>query len=322
MAREDGFAGYSTSPPPVRPPPSPAARPGLRKRLIRGELRLRERPDWAEFAVAGWPDRIMDVVVTDRFHAKQGRSSGRWVLPAPAVSGGPPRRLAVYLKRHYDLPWPLGWAATLWPGRGWSPAFREWEHLEWARVAGVPTPRPVAAAEYIGPWGRLRSFLAVEELNDMLPLNEAVSRAASLLESAAFRCWKRGLIAEAARIARLMHDRRAFHKDLYLCHFFIARVDCAAAAPDWRGRVYLIDFHRLGRHPWTWLWWRVKDLAQLLYSSEIPGVDLRDRLAFWRAYRGPAAGRSADRWLRRFILFKWRRYRRHNVRRKGVKLDP
>jgi heptose I phosphotransferase len=256
----------------------------------------------------------MDVAVTDRFHAKQGRSTGRWVLYA---DGQDARRLSVYLKRHYHLPWWNCLLAAVWPGGGRSPAFQEWEHLEWARRIGVPVPKAVAAAEYVGPWGRLRSVLAVEELHDMLPLQEAVPLAASAHSPADFRRWKRGLIAEMARLTRLLHDRCRFHKDLYLCHFYIARTDAAIAEPAWRGRVFLIDLHRLGRHPWTWLWWRMKDLAQLLYSTEVVGIDPRDRLYFWQMYRGPGPRRQADRWLVRLVLFKWRRYRRHNARQKA-----
>ena len=61
----------------------------------------------------------------------------------------------------------------------------------------------------------------------------------------------------------------------------------------------------------------MKDLAQLLYSSEVPGVDARDRLYFWRMYRGPGPRRPADRLLERLVLFKWGRYRRHNARQKA-----
>jgi heptose I phosphotransferase len=55
----------------------------------------------------------------------------------------------------------------------------------------------------------------------------------------------------------------------------------------------------------------VKDLAQLLYSSEVEGVGVRDRVRFWRMY---LEDDRAGRWLRTFILLKWRRYRRHNRR--------
>ncbi len=239
--------------------------------------RLRQRPDWPIFtAGTDWPERIMDLTVTDRFNAKQGRSTGRLIL-AGANGGGRAGHLTVYLKRHYHLPWWHGLLATLWPNGNWSPALQEWEHLEWARRQGVPVPSVVAAAEFIGPGCRLRSILAVEELSNMLPLHEAVPLALAALTPEAFRAWKQGLVTELARLARLLHDRHVFHKDLYLCHFYIDRGDLTAVPAVWRGRVCLIDLHRLTHHPWSWRWWQLKDLAQLLYSSttslaSMPGI--------------------------------------------------
>jgi heptose I phosphotransferase len=281
----------------------------LWQRLVCGVRRLRHRPDWAELLGPDWADRIMDVTVTDRFHAKQGRSTGRWILHSGE------KRLAVYLKRHYQLPWWRGLLATVLPGAGWSPALEESRHLDWARAQGLAVPAVVAAGEYIGPWGRLRSFLAVEELTDMLPLHEAVPAAAARLDPETFRTWKRGLIAEMARLARELHDRRCFHKDLYLCHFYIPRNDTEAPVAGWRGRVHLIDLHRLANHPWTWRLWRIKDLAQLLYSSDVAGVTARDRLLFWRLYLGVARQTWRGRWLRRLVRTKGERYRRHNANR-------
>src|SRR5262249_51373388 len=144
---------------------------GLWGRLVEGCRRLREDENWKHFAGAEWANHIMQVPVTDRFYAKQGRSCGLWFL---RVGRETARRLAVYLKRHYQAPWWRGALATLWPSGNWSPALREWEHLQWAQQQGVPVPRVVAAGEFIGPWGRLQSFLAVEELTDMVPLHEAI----------------------------------------------------------------------------------------------------------------------------------------------------
>jgi heptose I phosphotransferase len=286
---------------------------------VHGVRRLRQRSDWVDFAGPGWDERIMESAVTDRFHAKQGRSVGRWILHAADGRGGPSRRLSVYLKRHYELPWWRRLLALMWPGGCWSPAMQEWQHLEWARRQGVPVPEVVAAGELIGPWGRFQSFLAVEELADMLPLHEAIPLAAEQLAPAVFRRWKRALVVEMARLTRMLHDRRYFHKDLYLCHFYIASTDCLSPPEGWRGRVFLIDLHRLAHHPWTWRVWQLKDLAQLLYSSEVVGVDTRDRLAFWREYRGPGPNGRGQSWLRRLVVLKWRRYQRHNARHKHLR---
>jgi heptose I phosphotransferase len=251
----------------------------------------------------------MHLAVTDRFHAKQGRSTGRWIMQADG------RRLAVYLKRHYRLPWWRGLLALLWPGGAWSPAVQEWRNLRWAQGQGLPVPRPVAVGEWIGPGLGLQSFLAVEELTGMLPLHEAIPNAASHLDATRFAHWKRGLTAEVARLSRELHRRRWFHKDLYLCHFYVSPAN-GEMPPNWRGQVHLIDLHRLSHHRWTALLWRIKDLAQLLYSSEVVGVTARDRLRFWRLYLGPDRQRRSSRWLRRIIVLKWRRYRQHNLKRR------
>ncbi len=294
------------------PAPAPASG-GLWRRLIWGRRVIHADADWEEFAGPGWADRIMTEPVTDRFHAKQGRSIGRWTLTAPDG-----RTLAVYLKRHFVLPRWRGLLAALVPGRAWSPGLEEWEHLAWAKANGFPVPRAAAVGELAGPWGRLQSFLAVEELTDMLPLHEAVPLAQRRLSADDFVRWKRGLVAELARLARELHRRRAFHRDLYLCHFYILEADTGRAPDDWQGRVHMIDFHRLARRRVGWRWGQVKDLAQLLYSTAgVPGITDRDRARFWKEYRrgdwdpvGPP-----PRWVRRAAGLKAGRYERHNAKR-------
>jgi heptose I phosphotransferase len=193
---------------------------------------------------------------------------------------------------------------------------QEWEHLEWARMNGMPVPRAVASGEFVGPWGRLQSFLAVEELTGMLPLHEAVPAAERRLDQSTFHRWKTTLIDEMARITRELHRRRWFHKDLYFCHFYIAEED-THRLPVWRGRVQLIDLHRLAYHPWTWRVWQAKDLAQLLYSSDVAGVTARDRLHFWHVYFGG----DGPKWLQRWVRLKAARYWRHNEKRRATLRD-
>lgn len=282
----------------------------LWQRLWRGACRLRHEPDWEAAAGPGWLARVMSLPVADDFAAKQGRSTGRVPL------SGAGRRLVVYLKRHYRLPWWHGLGAVLWPGRGWSPAVQEWEHLTWARAHGLPVPRPVAAGEFIGPGCRLQSFLAVEELTGMLPLHRAIPAAAAALEPPAFRRWKAGLAVEMAGIVRALHRRRRCHQDLYLCHFFVSEAD-TRRLPDWPGRVWLIDLHRLAHHRRTWPWWQAKDLGQLLFSTDLPQLDARDRLGFWRAYRGASQPGRWSRWLARWARLRAWNYRRHEERRKA-----
>jgi len=271
---------------------------------------LRRQPDWDRFAGEGWPERIMEESLTDREHKKQGRSIGRKVF----FSGS--EKLSVYLKRHFHLSRFTGLLATLFPGGAWSPGLQEWQRLCWARAEGFPVPRAVAAGQFVGPWGKLQSFIAVEELHGMLPLHEAVPLAFRRLEPHVFVRWKRGLTAELARLACELHRRRVFHKDLYFCHFYIPEALTRTVPADWTNRAVMIDFHRLTRHALTGAWWRIKDLAQLLYSSEVEGVTDRDRVLFWRLYRESwPEGKSPGKWLLPLVRWKWQLYRRHNKRR-------
>ncbi len=299
-------------------PPAPTAMPtpapgGLWRRLTRGRRVIHRAADWDAFAGPGWADRIMTESVTDRYHAKQGRSIGRWTLTAP---GG--RTLAVYLKRHHVLPRWRGLLAALFPRRAWSPGLAEWEHLEWARANGFPVPRAVAAGELLGPWGKLQSFLAVEELTNALPLHEAIPLAQRRLSPADFLRWKRGLVAELAGLIQALHAHGAFHQDLYLCHIYIPDEDTRRVPEAWPGRAWMIDFHRLA-FPWMLPpAARVKDLAQLLFSTYgVPGITDRDRMRFWRFYEGRGRRVPYRVVLQRAIRLKAGRYAAHNAKTAG-----
>ncbi len=279
-------------------------------RLLRGGRRLVADADFAAFVGEDWPERIMHDATATTLHAKQGRTISRWSL---AAADG--RTLDLFLKRHYVLPRWQGLLAALMPSRAFSPGLAEWEHLRWAQVHGLPVARPVAAGEYRGPWGRLQSFLAVEELADMLPLHEAIPHALATLAPPEFARWKRGLVAELARLARELHRRSTFHKDLYLCHFYLRRADCEVPPASFAGRAVMIDFHRLAQHRLARLWFQVKDLAQLLFSTDgVPGLTARDRLRFWKLYRAGDWGPSAPprNWVRGAVARKWKLYDRHN----------
>jgi heptose I phosphotransferase len=284
----------------------------LWRRLCRGTRLLRRAADWDRFAGDGWEERIMTEPVTDRLHVKQGRSIGRRVF----ADGS--EKLVVYLKRHYRLPWWRGLMATLVPNGAWSPGIQEWQHLVWAAQLGLPVPRPVAAGQTVGPWFKLQGFLAVEQLHGMLPLHEAVPLAARRLDPLTFARWKRGLTAELARLARELHSRKVFHKDFYFCHFYIPESFTRAIPQDWTNRVVMIDLHRLARHTLTAAWWQAKDLAQLLYSSNVPGVTARDRVRFWKLYRTGWPGRPPGDWVVSVVRWKWRFYQRHARRRKSL----
>ncbi len=276
--------------------------PGFWNRLVRGTRWTWLHEQYRAALPADLAETVMTLESRDRLHAKQGRSTARVVFHGP---GGP---VPVYLKRHFQLPW-VDRLAALIDSRGrHTPGGAEFDHLNRARGLGLAVPEVVAAGETIGPWGQLQSFLMVSELTGFLPLHEAIPALADRLDRAAFERLKRSLAREVAEIAATLHRARAFHRDLYLCHFFLDPARLAQPG----NRLTLIDLHRLAEHR---LWpgrWRRKDLAQLQYSTVgVTGLTNRDALRFWSYYCRllpmPEARRQA-----RLVASKAARYLRHN----------
>lgn len=277
-------------------------------RLIRG-VRWSWVDDRYRFALPlDFDAKVMSMDSRDRLHAKQGRSTARVVFHAADHDG--PRPLSVYLKRHFQLPWVAGLAALVNPSGRHSPGAAEWAHLERARALGVPVPDVVAIGERIGPWANLQSYLVVAELTGSKELNEALPVLAEQMDKAAFEALKRRIVKRAARISATIHKARMFHKDLYLCHFFLDLERLAADPSD--VELTLIDLHRLQEHR---LWpdrWRWKDLGQLLFSTEgVAGVSARDAMRFWVHYKREAGVPRPD-WQARMIRLKAARYSAHN----------
>jgi len=274
----------------------------LWQRLVRGTRWVWRAHRYHEALPDDLDATVMTLDARDRLHAKQGRSTARVVFHAPS---GP---LPVYLKRHYRLPWRDRLAAVLNPNGHHSPAAAEWAHLQRARELGIAVPDTVAAGERIGPWGALQSYLLVAELTGCEALNEVLPTLVGSLEPAAFTALKRALIVEMADITARLHQVKAFHKDLYLCHFYLDLSRLDSDGP----KLALIDLHRMAEHRWSADRWRWKDLGQLLYSTHgVAGIDDRDRLRFWAHYRRRLALRR-PRWHRRMVQLKAARYLAHN----------
>jgi len=251
---------------------------------------------------------VMSLDSLDRFHVKQGRSTARVVLHEAD------HPLPVYLKRHFELPWPARLAALFDPAGRHSPAAAEWGHLARVRTLGINVPEVVAAGERIGPGATLQSFLMIAELTGSTALNELLPGLAARLDRASFAALKRRVVDEMARITATLHSAHVFHKDLYLCHFFLdhAASDPFASPP----RLSLIDLHRLEEHRLWPDWWRWKDLGQLLYSTEgVAGISIRDCARFWKTYCH-LTGIKRPGLHARLVQLRAARYRKHNRKRR------
>jgi heptose I phosphotransferase len=110
-----------------------------------------------------------------------------------------------------------------------------------------------------------------------------------------------------AALARRMHGCGFTHQDFYLCHIFVKAGN--AAAPELR----LIDLQRVGYRRWPAGRWRIKDLAQLHYSSMGLPISERDRLRFMALYRS-RRGRRLRRFTFSRIVRKSRSIARHDAK--------
>jgi heptose I phosphotransferase len=150
----------------------------------------------------------------------------------------------------------------------------------------------------------------VAELSGCEPLNESLPKLATRVDALTFFKLKQRLIAEMARITATLHAARVYHKDLYLCHFFVdaIKLELFESPP----RVVLIDLHRLRAHSLGSNWWRWKDLGQLLYSTHgISGITNGDRNRFWLQYCR-LVGIHRPFWHARMIRQRAARYLAHN----------
>jgi heptose I phosphotransferase len=157
-------------------------------------------------------------------------------------------------------------------------ARNEWRAIERLEQLGIPTTPLVArGARGINP-ARRESFVVTRDLGATISLEDLTANWSEQSPPVAF---KRALIDEVARIARLMHDHGMNHRDFYLCHFLLDQHEGWSMQQP---TLYLIDLHRVQmrrRVPRRWL---VKDLGGLYFSALDAGLSRHDVLRFLRGY--------------------------------------
>jgi len=126
---------------------------------------------------------------------------------------------------------------------------------------GIAVGRPIAYGQELGRLGEKRSFAVIEELPQaealerLLPKWKEKQRQYDLLRD------RKELIRQTARLAGRLHNSGYYHRDLYLAHIFLCRDRQDVE------RLCLIDLQRVFRPIAFAQRWKVKDLAQLYYSS-------------------------------------------------------
>ncbi len=180
----------------------------------------------------------------------------------------------VYLKRYHRTPIAQQLRNWLDQRRRCCTSIYDGHRTEELDAAGVFVPQTIA---YGYEWDGLfekRSFIMIQEIPDAVSLEERLPVYMADYSHAAAR-QRKAFIAQVADFVRRFHDTGCRHRDLYLCHLFLDKTNA----------LHLIDLHRIFKPLLLSGRFRMKDIAQLYYSSPGSVISRADRLRFYRCYR-------------------------------------
>lgn len=188
-----------------------------------------------------------------------------------------------FLKRHRETNF-VRWLAGMLCRSPWQPAGKaEADAVHRCQINGVPVMATVATGWQIEgrPWKRSSFFLS-----ECVPGSPAdqfwidrQSGPSTLTESD-----RQSILFALADTARIFHEAGLFHRDFYWCHFFVETTQEGAIAR-------LIDLQRVLHRPWLAWRWRLKDLAQFVFSMPADLTSAERRSCFARYL-----GRQPERW--------------------------
>jgi heptose I phosphotransferase len=170
--------------------------------------------------------------------------------------------------------------------------------------ADINTPKVAAfGAEWENGFEK-RSFIVTEKIENADALERklpACFRGTPSAENHKKRC---EFINRLADLTKRFHDSGLRHRDFYLAHIFLTESD----------ELYLIDLQRVFQPVLLAGRFRVKDIAQLHYSSPGDIISCADRLRFLKRYLGREKLTSADRRFIRKVKAKAWRMADHDIK--------
>lgn len=209
-----------------------------------------------------------------------------------------------YLKRHF-WPWKEKLKSLL-PGLRTEDAVNEWNNMLLLNDLGFRSMTPVAFGEekkFGLPHASItltESITAAEKLETYIPGHFLPPLGLKKVFQ------KRALIQKVASVAKKLHDSGLNHQDFYLGHLFIRPGD---------NEIFIVDLQRMHRREKISPRDMIKDLAQLLYSSQQTGVLTRtDFMRFAHIYFGESRLNSTHKKLIRKIIAKKNRIARHDAK--------
>jgi hypothetical protein len=190
------------------------------------------------------------------------RGTERVFLKSPEASA----LTEAYIKRYRPEPFKsrLKNMLSLRPSR-FPGARNEWEAIIEFHRRNLPSMQPIACGASGG-----NSCVLTLGITDYVRASELFAKFAK-----GDRLRRRKLIKRIAVLAAGMHKAKMAHQDFYLVHIFVREKEDDS--------VFLIDLQRVIFEESFSERWRVKDLAQLLFSADNL-VSRTDILYFWKLY--------------------------------------
>ncbi len=184
-----------------------------------------------------------------------------------------------FLKRHCGYGWKYILKTLLTGGFPCISARTELEAIRRFQKAGISTVEVVGFGERGRNPATRQSFLLMRELSGCCDLEQIFRPWPTHPPAPKFR---RSLMEAIGNTTRLMHSAGINHRDYYLLHLWLEQ----PPKNDGEAHLFVIDLHRAMWHRQVPLYWRVKDLAALLFSARDFAITKSDYLRFVRAYRG------------------------------------
>jgi hypothetical protein len=215
-----------------------------------------------------------------------------------------------YLKRH-RWPWRLKIKAIRERLKK-EDARNEWEKMIVLHSLGFKTMTPVAFGEKRMAGIPCSALTLTETIEGAEKLESYIPRHFTLPLTRGKVLEKRALIGKLASLAREFHGKNLNHQDFYFSHLLIRESD---------GAIFIVDIQRVHGADTVSMHDRIKDIAQIAFSSSLSGIFTRsDFMRFIHVYLAKDRLGTAEKRMIRKIHAKVKKIARHTEKIMGRRM--
>ena len=170
--------------------------------------------------------------------------------------------------------------------------------------AEIKTPKTVAYGKISNGIFETASLIVTENIDDAKPLEKTLPPFFDDTNIEYDISKQKNFVKELGLFAKRFHDLGLRHRDFYLCHIFWGQ----------EAGFYLIDLQRVFK-PILSQRFRIKDIAQLFYSSPASVYSKTMKLRCYLAYAGKNGLDNADKKFIAKVFAKAQKMKRHDIKK-------